>query len=656
MDPEVRLPKEEDGERLKLRLLLRLPGGIPPIVIHLVFLALVFALIFGLFLSHWTMQVVRRRRKIQGRQAKKDHYAIIKQTQRRAKHFTEPVKAITYGTTNASYSMASPADSYAWMTSSELTPITSRTSHNGSLNTLGRSAFSWKRARFLLRLHATYSLRQTKRHLRKVLFRFEAWSLYQPAKIPVFNVPLPSNGTSLIIGAMYGLILLFLFIGIPFTPNYHLVVFDRAGDLFVMLLPWLYIFAAKNQPLQYLTGHSYEDLNIFHRRLGELMILLSMLHSNGKLAICLKAMAPEGFSFTSFMTIQSVMSGIAPFVIYFTIPLTSIKMLREKYYHLFISVHSWLQFFGLGVLAVHAPISRPYIIAAFLVFFTDRIIYRTLMRTRNVIARVKVLPDGQTANLKIDKDSNGGQTYWEFLQKFINRAFADEWITCHHVFIRVPDLEGHENELHPYFICCAAPSEHPWASIIDLNLIIPARGPFSQKLLRKAAVPFMTLDIDGPYGSCHALDMLMDREVCILIGGGPGIAGVWPLAWALIDDELPNDVEMGGQIQSRQEVVLVWTYRSLHEIEWIGGEDEIKLLEAHGISVLLVGPTETRDRTDLEVDIEWWMYRNDPHDRNPRTGIVCCGSPDMQRVVRNKAAEEIAKGKRISYHEMSFGL
>lgn len=46
-------------------------------------------------------------------------------------------------------------------------------------------------------------------------------------------------------------------------------------------LPLLYLLAAKNQPLKLLTEYSYEALNVFHHRLGELLCLEAMIHAVG---------------------------------------------------------------------------------------------------------------------------------------------------------------------------------------------------------------------------------------------------------------------------------------------------------------------------------------------------------------------------------------
>lgn len=58
--------------------------------------------------------------------------------------------------------------------------------------------------------------------------------------------------------------------GMPLSLQYAFALADRCGLLVSANLPLLYLLAAKTQPVKMLTGYSYESLNGFHRRLGEL--------------------------------------------------------------------------------------------------------------------------------------------------------------------------------------------------------------------------------------------------------------------------------------------------------------------------------------------------------------------------------------------------
>ena len=602
-------------------LLLRVAGAHElPLVIHLTFLALLFTLLFGLFIGSWYKTALRRQRKAIAAKANKDAAGSLFKlpAHRRRNHFT------SYGTSNLYKGL-------------EISPTT------------------WYGSPTPKRLVNSISLKST---IKRGVRHLEGWLLYQPAPLPLIQIELPCNGTTVSILTMYATVLLFLLSGIPFAPtiDYPLMLADRAGPSMATLLPCLYLFAAKNQPLQYFTGYSYEDLNVFHRRLGEIVMGLGTLHSTGKAALWYMHISAEQFIELKVGVKVLLFSGALHLLLHEVLFVTSNKSFRRRFHALFVRIHSYGQFPALVTLAVHSPMSRPYVIVSFLIFFIDRIVYRTLMRTRNVIARAKVFADGQTVNLKIDKESNGFQTCKALKKLGLKQSFQGDWLPTQHVFVRIPALTGHSSEMHPYFVACAAPCEQPWSSVIDLNLIIPARDAWSKSLLQIARRPFLYVDIDGPYGSNYASNMLQDCDTCVLVAGGDGIAGAWPLAWSLVDDDPQTDLESGRYgFVTRQNVLLIWSYRSVHEIEWIGGKEEIALLEKQGIKVVLVGPERGSLTTNFETDIDWWMYQNDPQDRL-RTGIVCCGPPKLRRAVRNKASENVRSGRNVVYCDVSFDL
>lgn len=129
-----------------------------------------------------------------------------------------------------------------------------------------------------------------------LLSSFKAFLMYQPRPIPVVNKTLPTNGTTIVILAFIGLNIFYTLFHINFNLFELFVLADRCGLVFVANLPLLYIFAAKTQPLRLLTGYSYESLNIFHRRLGELICFEALLHAIGMFATWAVLLRPSGSS------------------------------------------------------------------------------------------------------------------------------------------------------------------------------------------------------------------------------------------------------------------------------------------------------------------------------------------------------------------------
>ncbi|KAI9643648.1 hypothetical protein NHQ30_008270 [Ciborinia camelliae] len=114
-----------------------------------------------------------------------------------------------------------------------------------------------------------------------IISRIKAFLIYQPRPIPYLNKVLPSNGSSLFILSFLALNLFYTFYNIPFATIEASILGDRAGLVFGVNLPLLYMLGAKNQPLKVLTGVSYESLNIIHRRLGEMLMFEALIHASG---------------------------------------------------------------------------------------------------------------------------------------------------------------------------------------------------------------------------------------------------------------------------------------------------------------------------------------------------------------------------------------
>ena len=145
--------------------------------------------------------------------------------------------------------------------------------------------------------------------LSSITCRTQAFLVYQPSPIPIIHKTLPSNGCTLLILAFLALQAFFTLYNVHLSVPMLFVFADRTGLVFVANLPLLYLFAAKNQPIKLLTGYSYESLNIFHRRLGEIMCLLALLHSLGMLGVWYTILLPNGSTLASFLLSKIILLG-----------------------------------------------------------------------------------------------------------------------------------------------------------------------------------------------------------------------------------------------------------------------------------------------------------------------------------------------------------
>lgn len=491
---------------------------------------------------------------------------------------------------------------------------------------------------------------QSKR--RRVSRAIQAWLVYQPKPIPLVNKMLPSNGSSITILIFVGVQSFFTFYRVPLSIPMMLIFADRAGLFFAANLPILYIFAAKNQPIKLLTGYSYESLNIIHRRLGEVMCLLALLHSAGMVVVWYTLHRPYGEYFVSFILRQIILWGIGTFIVYELIYFTSLGSFRQRWYELFLGLHVSLQVFALIFLWFHHEGSRPYVYAALTIFIIDRVIYRMFLKTRRARAVLELKDDKATVVLSARVPTSEKGWRWSSL---LSSNLTHGWKATEHVFLTVPALAPkHILQAHPFTIASKAPS------LVDedlyLELIIRAHNGFSRDLLQYSeGHKGVTVRLDGPYGSQSAVDMIQDSDIRIVVAGGSGIAVAWPLVWSAIDAQTDDDPEILAPSRSRK-VLLVWIVRDLSHLDWV---DPSKLDEVRtkGAEVQIPPPTAQNGHPDIENIISSYITTcaGSQSNHNPKVGIVCSGPDGLNRSVRNTCSALLYQGRDVSIGIEKFG-
>jgi hypothetical protein len=225
---------------------------------------------------------------------------------------------------------------------------------------------------------------------RTIVSHLKAFLIYQPRPIPYVNKVLPSNGSSLFIISFLSLNLFYAIYHITWTGFEGSVWADRAGLVFVANLPLLYVLGAKNQPLKVLTGVSYESLNIIHRRLGEMLCLLAVVHLVGMFCMWWFILEPiAGWSLSKFLLDWVIAIGLGAFLAYELLYATSLASFRQRWYEIFLGLHIVLQAAALVLLYLHHPGTRTYVGCALAIFLADRLIYR--IGAKSIIVKVSSL-------------------------------------------------------------------------------------------------------------------------------------------------------------------------------------------------------------------------------------------------------------------------
>ena len=349
------------------------------------------------------------------------------------------------------------------------------------------------------------------RRRRSFLLLFRSFLMYQPRSIRLLNKVLPFNGISIVVLALLGLNICYSFLHINFTIFELFVWADRFGLLFVPNLPLLYLLAAKNQPLKVLTGCSYEFLNIFHRRLGEILCLQAFLHCVGMICVWYTLLRLNDLGFISLLLHPVILIGIEAFsfeILYFT----SLGSFCQRWYELFLGLHVVLQTAALVFVFFHHSAARPYVGVALSIFLIDRLVYRLGLKSTTVKADVMIMEDGEIVKLSTQIIKKPLRATFQMFR----RCIKDGWQATDHV-ITVPCLGyPHILQSHPFTIASAASLEG--GDQHRLEVLIRAQNGLSRDLLKKARLrSHLQMRIDGLYGSSHARDMLEASDLAILV-------------------------------------------------------------------------------------------------------------------------------------------
>ncbi|KAL8969062.1 MAG: hypothetical protein Q9183_002172 [Haloplaca sp. 2 TL-2023] len=481
--------------------------------------------------------------------------------------------------------------------------------------------------------------------------KIRAFLIYQPSPVPIIDRVLPSNGTTMAVLAFLGLQIFYVFYRMPLSIPLLFVFADRTSLLFVANLPLLYLFAAKNQPLKLLTGYSYESLNIVHRRLGEVMCLLALLHSVGMVGVWYTILRPTGFTLARFLLIKMILIGVGAFVVYELIYFTSLGSFRRQWYELFLVLHVILQVAALVLVWFHHHNSRPYVGAALAIFLVDRVIYRMVLKIRYTQTSLHVPKDGGTAILCANLPLARKRQSWN---RIVGGHVVHGWKATEHIFLTVPALSrNHIIQAHPFTIA----SKPPVGSDTDakIKLIIRAQDGFSADLVRHAQGHASAMvRMDGPYGSQNALQLLQQSDLSIVIAGGSGIAVALPLVWAVQQCRQVHDLEAKPKNELFSKIVLIWVIRQESHVSWLDTR-EIQDLKDAGIEIIIPPPTGTCGHPDLSGKIAALISDHAVSYENVKTGVVCSGPDGMNRAVRNECSSLVAQGHDIGVEVEKFG-
>ncbi|KKY33027.1 putative ferric reductase transmembrane component [Diaporthe ampelina] len=368
----------------------------------------------------------------------------------------------------------------------------------------------------------------------------------------------------------------------------------------------------------------------------------------------------------AYFTHPLILLGIGAFAAYELLFFTSLGSFRQRWYEIFLASHVVLQVVALVFLYLHFHTARPYVLASLAIFLVDRVAWRFGLKSTTMTTDLTVLPDGETIILSANWDKPASKQSWFTWSR---QNIRNGWKPTDHVFLTVPALgRKHALQAHPFTIASAAPpSQHKSGGDDEqpvhcwLNLLIRAQKGFTADLLCYAHRHHrVSVRLDGPYGSSHALDMLRAADNAVLVAGGSGIAVTFPLVWALLmgegtDEDEHNELLALRGKKRKQRVRMMWIVHSDEHRYWVPDAMLDKLV-ASGLDLVVPPSTAVAGRPDVVGTVEGWIQEVD-HSISDRkeTAVVVSGPDGLNRLVRNTCAEAIRRGADIQLAVEKFG-
>ena len=406
----------------------------------------------------------------------------------------------------------------------------------------------------------------------------------------------------------------------------------RAGWLAVAQVPLLILLAGKNNLIGFITGVSYARLNMLHRWVARMLLLLATLHFGYQSY----GWNQYGLMQLEWSTDTCPPTGIATYAILLWINLSTLAPFRNFSYEFFVVQHI-ITFFGFIIaIMIHLPstalYSRVYIYIPIVLYFLDRLVRTSRFAYNNI-------SPGHATLTALD----GGVTKVRVPVKHVKN-----WSPGAYVLLSIPRLGFGQS--HPATIA-SIPSSHD----NQLVFILKGHKGFTRKLLKDAGSSTTSLLpstkheegaalqqnhtalVDGPYGGSQADFAAFDTV--LLISGSTGVTFTLPLL-----------LDIAHRVKSQKlpirRIEFVWVVKNSTWISWISEElcSAFKDLRDAGIDVVIKVFVTCDDAFTEQSDIVQEKECGCECDKS--LGPCCCVGPD------DAAKEEAAREDEIEEKSM----
>ncbi|SCV32190.1 related to ferric reductase [Fusarium fujikuroi] len=447
------------------------------------------------------------------------------------------------------------------------------------------------------------------------------------------------------------------------TGKDYLHLTKRVGIVATSQMPIQYLLALKAlNPYAYLLHSSHEHLNRYHRVLGCIIYSLLILH-----AILYNVFFIEsGIWFKRFFA-PVVFAGVAGFTVLHVLNGTAMARVRQASYRLFFIVHLLGAFAIPPLIYYHAPSSRFYIAEAVGVFVLD--LAARKMSTITAPAIIEAIPG--TSLIKVSAKLPAPK-----IAKYTARPGS-------HIYLNVPAASrpGIGQFSAPYLVFEFLYNPFTVASTNqetgELTFVACTRnGPMTNRLHHLSSstnaggsAEKVELNIEGPYGAIgKTFNDLINSGInrILIVAGGVGATFAVPLYHAVLAENSTTNVQ------------LVWAIRSAGDATWAAStptgkslldDDQVQLFltgdmgvandndNAAGVEMNNLSQQSTRPviRNSKRPDLQRIVDDTFQKGQQDSVAILVCGPVEMSRDLRKSVTPWVMKGRKVWWHNESFG-
>ncbi|KAN0079501.1 Ferric reductase like transmembrane component domain containing protein [Elaphomyces granulatus] len=461
----------------------------------------------------------------------------------------------------------------------------------------------------------------------------------------------------------------------------------RAGNLAVLNMVPLFILAGRNNPLISLLHVSFDTYNLFHRWLGRMVVIESIVHT---LAWAIDAAHEQNFAdaMERVRTTPFFYWGAAGTLAMIVLACHSVSPIRHAFYETFLHVHQLTVFLAVLGIYLHLDLdSLPqvsWVKAIIAIWSLERImrlmrlIYLNLsLRDGRTTLMVQALPGEAcrvTFHLPRRVHVGPGSHVYAYIPSvalWMSHPFSVAWVepsSC--VTTPAGMLNGQPKGRSSALLCLEkqAPMEPDFLydsskQPTSVSLIVSARTGMTRKLYNKASrSPNETLHlsgfIEGPYSSHHS--SLGSYGTAILFSGGAGITH----HLLHVRDLLMRAAD--GCVATRR-IYLIWSVRHVESLSWVRTymDSILQLPNRRQILRIKLFVSKPRSRQDIyspSETLQMFSGRCRPAvildealpGRVGATVVSVCGPGAFADDVRAAARQNIGKGMAIDFIEESF--